>query len=520
MFPLMFPLIFPLSKKLAAGSFIWSLPRVLQLLPPSLKPSRNQYHYYFHHKVNVSSTETIKPSSPTPSKLATFKLSFMDNLVPPIYVPFIFFFPAPASTGPKPGERFETLKSSLAQTLTHFYPLAGRLSRSDEDNEAGPIPVINCNDEGVPFSSATFDASVSQFLRRRLEIDSLQQFLPFPSHLIISGLESAPQIGFRATAFPCGGLAIGVCLLHKIIDGPTLADFMKLWSAFASSEEKTAAGGSGYAHNLAATSLLPPRHDDVPAATEGEEGKVLMRRFAFDEEAIHALKAKAKSDQIPDPTRTEAVGGFLWKSVMSAAAARAASPDGSKPRSVVSVAAMAVNLRSRMNEPWPDYSVGNIIWPALSLYHSDQQQDSLDDGTNKTIQELVRKLRGSVAKLDQEFMRKLQGRDGRREFLRNLEAFWKPATIMVDVVVQNASIVAPFTITSTIGLRLYDVDFGWGKPAWVTMAQFPTPNVAFLLQSPVGYGVEVWLTLPEKEMTMLEQEPEFTTYSKNNMCVL
>ncbi|CAI0455414.1 unnamed protein product [Linum tenue] len=363
---------------------------------------------------------------------------------------------------------FETLKSSLAQTLTRFYPLAGRLSKSGEDNEAGAIPVINCNDEGVPFSSATVDGdikdvSVAQFLRRRLEIESLQQFLPFPAHLIISGLESAPQIAFRATAFPCGGLAIGVCLLHKIIDGPTLADFMKLWSAFASSEEKTA-GGSGYAHNLAATSLLPPRHDDVPAGTEdfvGEEGKVLMRRFAFDEEAIHALKAKAKSDQIPDPTRTEAVGGFLWKSVMSAAA-RAASPDGSKPRSVVSVA---------------------------------------------------------VAKLDQEFMRKLQGKDGRREFLRNLEAFWKP-TIMVDAAVENASIVASFTITSTTGLRLYDVDFGWGKPAWITMAQFPTPNVAFLLQSPVGYGVEVWLTLPEKEMVMLEQEPEFTIYAKNNMCVL
>ncbi|CAI0455423.1 unnamed protein product [Linum tenue] len=43
---------------------------------------------------------------------------------PPLYVPFIFFYPPTAPT--KQQDRFHTLKSSLAQTLTRFYPLAGR----------------------------------------------------------------------------------------------------------------------------------------------------------------------------------------------------------------------------------------------------------------------------------------------------------------------------------------------------------------------------------------------------------
>ncbi|CAI0455877.1 unnamed protein product [Linum tenue] len=498
----MFPFLVrvALSKKPAAASSIWSLHRAILLLPPSLKPSSNQYHYY-HHKVSVSSTETIKPSSPTPAKLATFKLSLIDNHVPPIYVPFIFFFPAPRNRGSNSiaGEKkFETLKSSLAQALTRFYPLAGRLSKIGDINGAGSVPVVHCNDEGLPFSSATVDLSMAQFLRKRIEIDSLEQFLPFPADLIVSGLESVPQIGFRATEFPCGGLAIGVCFFHKIVDGPTLADFLKLWSAVARSEEKTAAavvGDSAYAHDLAATSLLPLRHDDVAAAPGdfvGEQGKIVTRRLAFDEEAIHALKAIAKSDQIPNPSRSEAVGGFLWKHVMSAAA-RAASTDGSNPRSVVSI--------------------------AMSVHHNDHQHDSLNDGTKTTVQELVRKLRSSVAKLDKEFMTKLQGRDGRREYLMNLEALWKPA---IDAAVENETIVVPFRITSNIGMRFYDVDFGWGKPAWVTMARFPNPipNLAVLLQSPVESGVEVWLTLHEKEMAILEQEPEFATYAKNNMPVL
>ncbi|CAL1357973.1 unnamed protein product [Linum trigynum] len=258
----MFPLLVraALSSKKPAAS-IWSLHRVLLLLPPSLKTSSNQYHHYYHHKVNVSSTETIKPSSPTPAKLATFKLSLIDNDVPPIYVPFIFFFfPPPGSTGPNPGvRRFETLKSSLAQTLTRFYPLAGRLSKSGDIDQAGSVPVVHCNDEGVPFSSATVDFSVAEFLRKRLEVDSLLQFLPFTADPIVSDLESAPQIAFRATAFPCGGLAIGVCMLHKIIDAATLADFMKLWSAVARSQEKTAAAAVGrgaYAHDRAATKAI------------------------------------------------------------------------------------------------------------------------------------------------------------------------------------------------------------------------------------------------------------------------
>ncbi|CAI0384030.1 unnamed protein product [Linum tenue] len=161
MFPILVRVVLR-KKPAAASSSIWSLHRTqLSPPPPSLTSSNHHYH---HHKINLTSAETIKPSSPTPAELATFKLSLIDNIVPPIYVPLIFFF----DQNPQGERNFDTLKSSLAQTLTRFYPLAGRLSKS----------VVHCNDEGVPFSTAAVDgdindSSLADFLRIRSSSSSL-----------------------------------------------------------------------------------------------------------------------------------------------------------------------------------------------------------------------------------------------------------------------------------------------------------------------------------------------------------
>ncbi|CAI0392111.1 unnamed protein product [Linum tenue] len=261
----------------------------------------------------------------------------------PCYVPLVFFYKNPA---PTEGEKiFDLLKSSLAHALTRFYPLAGRLLSSP----SGSLPVVHCNDEGVPFTFAAGGGeSLDSFLRGGPEIvDSLQRFLPFPAHMVgtPAGIESAPQIAFRATVFPCGGVAIGVCLLHKVIDGHTVADFMRLWAAIVrGGNERAVAGGCGpFAHNRGATWLFPARVGDVVPSVEdlecegGGKKKNVTRRFVFDEEAVSSLKVRARSERLPKPGRSEAVGGLLWKSAVDAAAI-ASSPDGFKAGSVYSVA--------------------------------------------------------------------------------------------------------------------------------------------------------------------------------------
>ncbi|KAI8008795.1 (13S,14R)-1,13-dihydroxy-N-methylcanadine 13-O-acetyltransferase AT1 [Camellia lanceoleosa] len=109
-------------------------------------------------KFEIIGRETIKPSSPTPHHLRRYKLFPRDQFSPQQYIPVVFFYINPSHTTRGSGidgggdsydetanVRSEHLKESLSKTLTHFYPLAGRL----RDNLS-----VNCNEEGADYLEA------------------------------------------------------------------------------------------------------------------------------------------------------------------------------------------------------------------------------------------------------------------------------------------------------------------------------------------------------------------------------
>ena len=107
-------------------------------------------------EVDIVSKEHIKPSFPTPSHLRNYKLSLLDQLIPAPYAPIVLFYPNNDGTNlsniPK---RLELLKKSLSETLTLFYPLAGKI----KDNLC-----IECNDDGACFAEANVNGCLSEFL--------------------------------------------------------------------------------------------------------------------------------------------------------------------------------------------------------------------------------------------------------------------------------------------------------------------------------------------------------------------
>lgn len=173
-------------------------------------------------EVQIISKQNVRPSSPTPPHLRNFKLSLLDQLIPVPYAPLLLYYPMNDNSGasnldvPK---RLGVLKKSLSETLTHFYPLAGKIK--DELS-------IDCNDEGAYYVEAQVNCHLSEFLRQP---DLLLVHLFFPCELLPKAVTHVAN--FQVNVFECGGIAIGICISHLILDGAALSTFLKAWSATA-----------------------------------------------------------------------------------------------------------------------------------------------------------------------------------------------------------------------------------------------------------------------------------------------
>ncbi|KAF5470856.1 hypothetical protein F2P56_011344 [Juglans regia] len=67
---------------------------------------------------------------------------------------------------------------------------------------------------------------------------------------------------------------------------------------------------------------------------------------------------------------------------------------------------------------------------------------------------------------------------------------------------------------------LYDADFGWGKPTWVTVATMVLNNPIVLMDTRDGSGIEAWITLSEEDMALFEHDKELLEFASFNPSVL
>ncbi|KAF3659381.1 putative salutaridinol 7-O-acetyltransferase-like [Capsicum annuum] len=117
-------------------------------------------------------------------------------------------------------ERCDKLQKSLAQTLTKYYPLAGRF---EEDNEL----LIYCNDEGVEYVETKVNADLDEFIHQGVpkSIELLNDLLPEMDHV-----PSSPLLGVQVNVINCGGLVIEIRMSHILADAFTFATFVKEWA--------------------------------------------------------------------------------------------------------------------------------------------------------------------------------------------------------------------------------------------------------------------------------------------------
>ncbi|XP_030544216.1 stemmadenine O-acetyltransferase-like [Rhodamnia argentea] len=435
-------------------------------------------------KVEVVSTESIKPSSPTPSHLRNFKFCLLDQLAPPFYIPVVLFYSAPDDKAARNCASVTgNLKTSLSQALSLFYPLGGRVKGNAS---------VDCNDEGALYLEAKAHFELSEVLSNP-DINQLQQFLPFCPYRVGPNIEEQVIVGVQATLFDCGGIGIGICISHKIADGASVSAFLSAWSEIAINGIDGEAGL--ITPFLKASELFQPEdiNFQMPSGVISSE-KLSTKRFRFDGKSLARLRARFGS---ASPTRVEAVTALIWKSAVEAARKRLERNENYPPSSA---ATHVVNIRSRVRpHPLPENALGNL-WHSIVA-------PLMEPNKGYELQDFAGILRKSIRAVDAEYLNALQGEMALAKACESLMAARK-------LVAASASVgeIELYRFSSWARFPFYEVDFGWGRPSWVCTTSVPMKNVVILMGTERGDGIEAWITLAEHDMIEFESDDELLQF--------
>ncbi|MCL7051377.1 hypothetical protein MKW94_024237 [Papaver nudicaule] len=409
-------------------------------------------------EVEIISKETIKPSIPTPHHLKTFNLSSLDQYRPSEYIPLILFYtPNPTQIDK------DHLKKSLSATLNRFYPLAGRIRDKNT--------WVECTDEGVDYIETRVHGKLSDYT---MTSNLLHKLVPVHTNLPTE-VPAIVQVNF----FDCVGIAITVCISHKIGDTSTYATFITGWAATA---RGAAADDIVYPSFDSQTMFPVDTASDFTgygSSDEEENENLVTKRLVFSDASITALRQRIADTQttLKYPTRVEAVSALIWKSAMEASSSKPLPQ--SNDQTPVSWLRIIVNLRKKMNPPLGDSSFGNIFTGATA-------KSPITCGGVELV-ELLGRVRSAIQKVDCEYVKKMQDDE---DFDSDFED---------DHEEDN-----DYWLMSWCNFPLYESDFGFGKPYWVTTdaVEVLDENDIYLLDARVGKGVEAWIKLKEEKMAM------------------
>ncbi|XP_050230871.1 stemmadenine O-acetyltransferase-like [Mercurialis annua] len=444
-------------------------------------------------EVERISEDFIKPSSPTPLHLKTFKICLLDQFMTPAYVPMIFFYPnndlASNDLNLMITKRSLLLKKSLSESLTQFYPLAGKL----KDDIS-----IDCNDEGAYYVNARVHNITLYDYLEHPHLTSMHKLLPIREILFTQSPPGSHVAMVQETTFACGGVAVGVSVSHMLMDGISASRFVKHWAAAATAT-------AGYLPNFDASVSMFPQFHPFPKQANYNSlmapicriGKLGTRRFVFDESSLLALKAESR---VENATRVEAVSALLMKCIMSVF--KTCRSGIEKP----GLSVHPVNLRRRATPPLSDGLIGNLIWSAAALVKPEETD----------LATLIWGLREAIKKLDSELVKKIQGDEG---FFK----LYEKVKEMGNLIGRNGGGVDGVLFSSWCNFGLYDINFGWGKPIWTSFVgssggnnEIPFLNTVVLMDGTTKKGMEAWVFLSEDELDLLDKDEHLLSFASLN----
>ncbi|KAL3497717.1 hypothetical protein ACH5RR_040449 [Cinchona calisaya] len=437
-----------------------------------------------NEKPQIISKDLIKPSSPTPKHLKTYNLSVLDQLSPRIYFPVLLFYPALDSKNSWNIKDISSyLKKSLSKTLTHYYPFAGKFSSKD---------FIDCNDEGVDFYEVQIDCKLNDILKKP-DPETMDLYTP-PGILFNESFMGSPVI-IQVTYFTCGGIALSVCMSHKVNDACALYSFINDWA--------TVARGEKVSPIFLTQKIISSLNNGQTTIPEIKIGKnnVVTRRFYFDPSSLTDLKALVRDDSKTfrnNPSRVEVVTALLYKCAMAASTAKTGMFRSSR-------LIQAVNLRPRVVPPLHENSIGNFCW-SFSIMTTKENDKSLES----IVASLKKAATGIYEKI------------GNRFTMDKCNSFVSESVEEVREVMRENKVseIEGYLCSSWCRYSFNEINFGWGKPIWVGTFNAKKKNTFILMDSSKSGGIDALVTLEEDKMAIFEKDEELLRFSIINPTVI
>jgi shikimate O-hydroxycinnamoyltransferase len=162
---------------------------------------------------------------------------------------------------------------------------------------------------------------------------------------------------------------------------------------------------------------------------------------------------------------------------------------------------MAVDLRKRMIPPLSEKCVGNLVWFLFVM--------------NPELHDLVFKIRKGLCEFREVYPKKFGGKEKDLSFI--FECLKQVTTSFSESNYDDQSLIL---YASWCKFPMYEADFGWGKPIWVTTSTCPVKNAIVLMDTRDGDGIEAIVNMKENDMIMFEHNVELLQYASLNPSIL
>ncbi|PUZ52723.1 hypothetical protein GQ55_6G292600 [Panicum hallii var. hallii] len=378
------------------------------------------------------------------------------------------------------------IAAALSDALRVFYPLAGRI-RQDAD---GALAVEG--DEGAEVLEAeAVGVAVDELAGGDCGEEAervMQQLVPYTGVMNLEGLRR-PLLAVQLTQLK-DGLAVGCAFNHAVLDGTSTWHFMSYWAQLCRSST-----------TRSPPSLLQPILDrslarsvrvrlDLPESAEAHEKtdpngpkKALVARvFSFSEASVGRIKAGVNAALPPGakPLSTfQSLGAHIWRAVSRAR--------GLGPADITAFAVFA-DCRARLDPPLPPAYFGNLIQAVFTGVPAGM-------------------LLGGPPELAAGLLQKAIDEHDAAAVARRLEEY-EAAPKLFHYSDAGPNCVA---VGSSPRFRVYDVDFGFGRPERVRSGgNNKFDGMVYLYPGRGGEGgIDVELALQPEPMQRLQKDAEF-----------